>query len=410
MLGKKLNIIFLLYIVFLTGCNEEPPVVPGLTDGSIVIVSEPAGASIIFNNRETGLFTPAEIENLEPGFYKISLKLTTYLDTVVYSVVNRNNTDTLVLEMRENPEVYWNVFNTLNSDLPINTVTKILTAPDGSVWLATGGRGIVNFKNGVFTNYNVGNSGLGDNFIQDLAFSPTGELWIAGSLGIYRFDGSNFVSYTRNNSNLPDDYVKCITFDKTGKLWAGTFYGGLVRLDDTGFTVFDTSNSELPNNKIMALLIDNKGDLIIGTWGSGLVQFNLDSFKVYDSFTFGLVSDYISTLAMNKGGEIWLGYSNVAGIGVGGVGRFFYKGITNYTFRDSDFKANVVTDIAIAENGAVWITSADKGLYKFEGGVWKNYNSLNSGIGYDVAVSIDIDSDNIKWIAAGGLVRYSGGK
>jgi len=116
---------------------------------------------------------------------------------------------------------------------------------------------------------NMGGAGL-----SALRFDNNNVLW--GSIwdeGLFRKEGEDWEIYTKDNSGLPDNYINDIQFDTAGKVWLAT-NGGLVKFDGAEWIVYDESNSGLPCNIVNYICIDQNNNKWITCKNSGLTLFN----------------------------------------------------------------------------------------------------------------------------------------
>lgn len=74
---------FLLLLIVVAGCDNNPtgPATPNT--GSIFMTSSPSGAEIWVNNVDKGKVTPDSITGLNEGNYNVTLKLSGYKDTTI---------------------------------------------------------------------------------------------------------------------------------------------------------------------------------------------------------------------------------------------------------------------------------------------------------------------------------------
>lgn len=393
----------------ITGCEEAPPVLPGLKKSSIYISTAPEGAEIYFNGQRTGLKSPASIENIDPGFYKIEIKMTTYLDSVIYTLVSRNQDDTLSLKLREKPSDWWTVYTSSNSALPLNTINTIVIDKNDHKWLATNGKGLAIFDNNSFTVFNTANSGIPDNYVNDLLLESDGSVWVATNRGIAKFSGSEWIVYNRSNSQLPDDNVTCLAMDSRRNLWIGTFYGGLIKFDGLSMTNYNTDNSNMPVNRVASLAVDRNDQILIGTWGGGLVTFSGVTWIVNNVVTSNIGNNYVTAITIDSKFDKWIGKTSQESF-QGGVAVYNDKFFLNYNAYASPLLGSIITDIAVGPADVIWIASADGGLFRFDGSKWDRYTSSNSGLPNDVVNSVAIDKNGNKWVGSGGLAKYIGGK
>lgn len=59
----------------------------------------------MIHNGQSGKTSLGDLSELERGFYHIDLKLTNYLDTTYYLLINRSVTDTISVELREQYDI-----------------------------------------------------------------------------------------------------------------------------------------------------------------------------------------------------------------------------------------------------------------------------------------------------------------
>lgn len=115
----------------------------------------------------------------------------------------------------------WQFFSTANAPLVSGYIRKILFEADGTAWFATTFGGILRYKNGVWDNFTISNSGLPSNNARYLAQAPDGAIWACTGAGLARFDGQNWTVLNTSNSGLPSDLTGRIAFDKTGSMYVG---------------------------------------------------------------------------------------------------------------------------------------------------------------------------------------------
>jgi len=406
----KLLLLLMITFLFFTGCEEEPPVLPGLKFSSITVVSNPPGAVVFFNNKSTGKVTPTVLENLEPGFYKIDLKLDKYIDTTFYTLVARNQQDTMQLEMMENPADWWFNWNSSNSPLPLNVINDIALDAFDNKWLGTNGKGLIKFDGTTWTAFDRSNSGIPDNYILDVYIEKNNRVWVATTEGFGRFESGVWTVYNRNNSNLPDNYITSIDMDLLGNVWLSTYSSGVVKFDGVTFKVYNSGNSGLPVNRVNCVKTDQNGSILIGTHGGGIAVYtpSTDGWIIHNSVTSNIPNEFVNKIVIDQKNDIWVGYLSSGG--VSGVSSFNRKFFTHFGAFNSSFTGTIVTGIAVSTTGNVWVSTADAGIFHYTTGKWVKYNTANSGIKDNVALSIAIDRDGTKWVGAGGLNRYIGGK
>ncbi len=105
-----------------------------------------------------------------------------------------------------------------------NSISSLLSAADGSMWVGTAGDGLFHFENGGFRHLGK-HEGLPSDIIRTLYVDTEGTLWIgAGNSGLTCWQNSTIANFT-HYQGLPDDAILQILEDDAGRLWLGTSHG-----------------------------------------------------------------------------------------------------------------------------------------------------------------------------------------
>ncbi len=143
----------------------------------------------------------------------------------------------------------WTTWNRDNSSFGMAVVNDMETGPEGDLWMATDGTGLVHFNGTDFIEYNVGNSGIADDWLKTLEIDEHGHFWIGGSEGMNEYDGFNWTLYTDGNSPLAYNYIHVIAIDSFGNKWIGTD-NGLSEYNQNGIPV-NVRNISPPGNRLL---------------------------------------------------------------------------------------------------------------------------------------------------------------
>lgn len=134
-----------------------------------------------------------------------------------------------------------------------NRVTDIKAAPDGTLWVATNGAGVLGYKNGRLL-YNIGTaSGLSSNACRTIYCTP-GTVWAGTDKGINKIDiagGNISINKYTVNDGLPSDIINAIYVD-SNKVYAGTSRG-LAFFDETKL-----SAKSICNLKMLSIAVGNR--------------------------------------------------------------------------------------------------------------------------------------------------------
>ena len=106
------------------------------------------------------------------------------------------------------------------------------------LWLSAKFNGLYSYKDGIWNNYNMDNSGLPSHWIEYITVDHHNAKWIGTDSGLVRFDGENWDVFTTENSGLVNNHVLCLAVEDNNTLWIGT-EGGLSKYTGETITAID---------------------------------------------------------------------------------------------------------------------------------------------------------------------------
>ncbi len=251
----------------------------------------------------------------------------------------------------------------------------LCSTPDGHLWLASRGGGLIRFDPGqeTFRRF-VPQSGdpnsLSNDIVQSLLPDVAGTLWIGTNNGLNKIDPWNKPFHTYNqqlygSGGFSDNTVWSITEDSAGHLWIGT-WNGLNRYEPaTGkFEVFKTHDtSTIRSNVILALRTDKQGNVWAGTW-LGLSKYN-PSNKDFTTFmhdpadSSSLSNNSVFVIAENSDGFLWLGTNN-------GVNRFDPATGKAVAFWNREIHgSDRIRSLLVHSGGKLWV-GTKRGLFTLD--------------------------------------------
>jgi len=390
-----LNIFNILMVLVLLGffstCDKEvsvtPPEPPPPT-GKLFVDSDPQGALIYLNGKNTGNITPDTIEWLEGKEYLLTLKKRLFKDYYVSISVTEDSLTSFFLNYHTVNDIYGRMIvdsNPRGAEIFLNGVS-------------TGQYTQTTIENLFPGQYNVKFKLPGywdDSLSVEVRSERTARPFIT------LIDSIVWVNFKESNSGLPENFIHHIAIENGGIKWIATPGSGVVRFDDKIWTVYDVTNSPLPVNNIKYIVVDGQGKKWICTV-SGLAIFDDVSWTVYNSSNSMLPVDDINCVAIESNGDAW--------IGTAGGGVVLFDGInwTIYNTMNSDLRSNDIRTIAIDNQNNKWIGTYNQGIAKFNGEYWHNYNNFKSGVSKN-ANHITIDLNNTPWVSINFIVNLPGG-
>ncbi len=177
--------------------------------------------------------------------------------------------------------------------------------------------------------------GLSQSTIFKIHQDSQGYMWFGTTDGLNKYDGYNFEVYNFNpadSNSISGNSITSMYEDENGFLWIGTVEGRLnlfdrktetfkhyILRDKIGTEEFQTidyrkyplSFARNVNETITSIIGLDNNYLLIGTWGNGLFLFNKLTGKI-ESFTNDSVadstisSDMVTDLLLDKNGAVWI--------------------------------------------------------------------------------------------------------
>jgi len=209
--------------------------------GKIKFTSSPSSAEIILNDSITGLYTPAELVGLTPGFYTLKYKILNYRDADINLIVESNKTTTAYEQLRDTSQ--WVDYQINNSSIQSNLLTSIAVDNSNIKWIGTSDLGLIRFDEVNFDNFNTSNTGIPSNQINCISISNNNDIWVGTNNGLGIYNGGSWQVYKIDNSGLPNNNVNDIEIDNEGSAWIGT-NNGLVKFDGLNWVQYNYASPQ----------------------------------------------------------------------------------------------------------------------------------------------------------------------
>lgn len=292
---KPLFIGFLL-ILILWGCEKDvsksQPVAP-VPITRIFINSNPAGAKIYENGRNSGRVTPDTLKWLEADTYQFTLRLENYRDTNFYAEVKSDEMSEFYIDFHTNPKMMGKIICRPDEDsaaiyldgIPTGSFTpdtlyNVIPGPHTIMYkkaecrdlskdlmvksneFATDYSDIIDTS--LWVDYNFESSLIPSIRMSCIEIDDADNIWIGSTdNGLIKFDGEFFSHYHAGNTILESDFINNIEIDSNGKIWIST-YKGLYTFDGAAWDVFSTKNY-FPTDVINDVKFGNDGRIYVAT-------------------------------------------------------------------------------------------------------------------------------------------------
>ncbi|HEV2278516.1 MAG TPA: two-component regulator propeller domain-containing protein [Acidobacteriaceae bacterium] len=311
----------------------------------------------------------------------------------------------------------------LNGDLTENS--RMLAAPDGSLWLGTAegvmrspsggtfavvgasGEVVALARDGEGAVWAALRAGVGSMLercsaqecapvpipggaaVNALATDRSGHIWVGTDAGLFAVEGDKLQAVGKAGR------VTFLFCDREGMLWAGTAQG-LMRATGAGEPELLRSG-----DIYLAAAEDREGDLWLGTEAGGLAVLRDRKFSTLTAQQ-GLSNEYVLALAQNATGDVFAGTR-------GGGLYAWHAGAFRPAAAAQKLASTVVLAVATSKNGDVWVGTPD-GLSLIRNGQLRTFTTAD-GLADDFVRSLYVGHDGALWIGTRhGVSRYAEGK
>ncbi|HTH56569.1 MAG TPA: two-component regulator propeller domain-containing protein [Cyclobacteriaceae bacterium] len=159
-------------------------------------------------------------------------------------------------------------FDKCTSD-QLGAVMAIAKDKSGATWI--GGRAVIKMQQGKITKYPMGSGGITNRSeVMDIKINKKGEVWVASLAGLGRYDSikDKFKWYTREDG-LSSQYISSLDFDDQGNVWCGSVDGGLNLFDGKVFKNYSLKD-KLGGRGIFSLRYFSKLKTMFACYESGI--------------------------------------------------------------------------------------------------------------------------------------------
>lgn len=299
----------------------------------------------------------------------------------------------------------FTVFNTAsNPELITNRFGKLIESNDGSLWVVLDKRGLIRYKNEVFTHYTAANGLPGDLILSLHYFPDENVLRVGTPEGFAHFDGEKFV---RDELPLLNNNENQTLIDNTGAIW--TRFGNELRRTDGKKTETLVIPAFFSRSLLNVLYRDRSGtywltmdDVIDGY----VVKFQGGKTEILSSKD-GLPGRIISVVFEDSQDNIWFGSKNGGGLSIYQNGKF-----QHFSKKDG-LSSDGFTAFFEDREGMIWLATMDGGLMRFSPQIIKVFSD-KAGLSGKAVYPLFEDRAGTVWIGdwgnLKGLSKYENGE
>lgn len=265
-----------------------------------------------------------------------------------------------------------------------STGQKWFTASDG-VWVLDGA---------VWKKFTRSTTGINATMVIASSVSPAGVLWFGTMYeGAFSYDGVSWRNYD-DMDGLGNNWVNGIAFDRDGGTWFAT-PGQVACLRDGKWQRYDTQSMH-PYSGLTGVAVDRKGNVWLSTSLEGALRYDGVSWRHFTDRNSGIGSNYVNDILVAPDGRVIFGTDRGISIldGVswqwipenhadkvcldhrGNIWSFQASSLSCYDGRHvtglgvarspSSDKSNTITGLEVDADDRVWIATA-QGVFSFSG-------------------------------------------
>jgi len=288
----------------------------------------------------------------------------------------------------------------------ISKINRIITGPNGKLWLATAS-GLYYLADAHLMP--VENLLTHENPIEGelwtLAKDHLGNIWIGGKTGLYQ------LSYSSDGYMVSTQSVKAwvtgITERTKGELWVTTYGAGLYIVEPNHgvlqrFVKKDQNANGLKNDYLISIHQDTEDQIWVGSDGKGLQRYlvsrNRFHHTSHDPDDENSISHaFVRAVSTEKDGTLWVGTRN-------GLNRKLPNGdgFVRYFFDEHQANSlpnNNVFAVHVTEDDVIWVGTYGGGLARYNPitDEFTRYTEA-SGLPSNYIYAITSSSDNALWL------------
>ena len=184
--------------------------------------------------------------------------------------------------------ITWKVYDTNNSPFLTNKIRKIAIDKQNNLFISSlpgpGNKGVLMKFDGTnwstfYTcdqpNYSAAGIEIDSSNNIWLGIINTATIGVEFGGGLKKYDGTKWESYDIYNSDLPSNSVEDLALDNYENLWIATYGGGAAKFDRKDkWILYNQNNSGLPWIDVEKIIVDRNNNKWFGVQQSGLTVFN----------------------------------------------------------------------------------------------------------------------------------------
>lgn len=129
-------------------------------------------------------------------------------------------------------------YNTFNSGIHDNTLPDGEWDTGGALWMATPAAGVmVHYNGNTWQWYYTGTSNISTNSLNSICMYGNKVYFTSLDSGLVIYNGSSFNTWHMGNTGIPENYLLDVAHDSLGNIWLGSYASGLIKVVESTLSV-----------------------------------------------------------------------------------------------------------------------------------------------------------------------------
>lgn len=242
-------------------------------------------------------------------------------------------------------------------------IYDIASDASGDIWLLNESGQLARVRDGLVLTPEAGTAAK----LVDMAHSANGTIWVARDGRVSVLEHGQLHPLDLNGAAITNTYVMGIGASRDGGLWVVA--DSRVRKWKEGKWSADLGSTPWEASPVTRWIETQTGVLAAGTADRGLFLLfpNQNEKPLHFDHAGGFPSDWVISLWEDREGNLWSGT---------GTGLVVARPDNVETVSPPDqWKGRAVLSVCPGQNGALWIGTEGAGLYRYQNGVWTNFDA-----------------------------------
>jgi ligand-binding sensor domain-containing protein len=273
-------------------------------------------------------------------------------------------------------------------------VRTMIEGEDGSIWVGTQDGGVSRYHGNTWQSYTEKDE-LSSNWVYSLLEDRNGNIWIGTRNGLSILEKETMkITDSGLDLNLT---ITCLSLSQDGSILAGTPGSGVLRINEGVLNTYLTSDS-LPHNNLEALGVSNDNLILSVTGDRKISQYQSGAWE-----TLTIIEENQIPIPRSPKESLWFQHPE--------GGFYSFDGKSWKVNHNPDLAGSLITSVVLEEDGTIWLTTHNSGVYQYKDDSWTNYTEQDGLASNHVTTGISA-SDGSIWFGteSNGVTRFKDGE